>query len=122
MSADDEIDNQNRSTAAASASILELALAGDSHMTASDVVAWASVVKEELGLTQQQIADEINVLLGNSSIKQAHVRRAFQGEMIYLKALLVWLESKCAKDPLLFERDERGEPVWRIKIAYERPC
>lgn len=120
MSTGDIDESQRRAIAAASASIVELALAGDSLLTASDIAAWANVIKEELGLSLQQVADEINALGGNPGICEEHVGRALEGDTAYLGKLLQWLESKCANDPLTFERDDRGEPVWRIKIAYDR--
>ena len=110
-----------RSAEAAGLAIPEGDPSTEDYLTPHNIIDWANALKAERGLTQQQVADEINALRGGETqVDQSHVSKALRGHTGYLKMLLPWLEHHWPSDPISFERDETGEPVWRIKLTYDR--
>lgn len=88
--------------------------AGPRYLTHAEIGAFADALRRLLGLTQTQVADEISRLRGKPISQQA-VCKGLAGSSSCIKPILLWLEARWPT-PVQFERDEQGEPVWRVKL------
>ncbi len=63
------------------------------HYTPSEIIEMAEALRQQLGLSQQDVADQISEIRGKPITQQA-VAQGFAGRPANIKAIALWFQSR----------------------------
>lgn len=63
------------------------------HYTPSEIIEMAEALRQQLGLSQQDVADQISEIRGKPITQQA-VAQGFAGRPANIKAIALWFQSQ----------------------------